>query len=97
MNEKQLELIQVICKTYEMLAKELRGSIEAITNSNINFNETNNELLLVKKGTKQVVAKGDKRDILDFLYETEKISIGNNFTAKEIAYGILNTDYILIY
>ena len=99
MNDKQLELIQTICKTYETLAKELKESIETITNSkNSNIALWNNdELVLVEKGTKQIVAKGDKTVILDFLHETKQISIGSEFTAKEISRAILNTDYILIY
>lgn len=98
MSDKQLELIQTICKTYETLAKELKESIEAITNStNSNIALGNDELILVEKGTKQIVATGDKTTIRNYLYETKQISIGSEFTAKEIARAILNTDYILIY
>ncbi|WP_343288537.1 hypothetical protein [Turicibacter bilis] len=30
MNEKELEIIKIICSTYETIAKELKSSIESV-------------------------------------------------------------------
>lgn len=103
MDEKQLEIIKIICSTYETLAKELKTSIESvISNSNdlseikSMINKNNKDLILINKKTKRIVFRGNnKRDLLNFLYDTKEISITPEATIEEIAELIICTDYEL--
>ena len=105
MNEKQLEIIKIICSTYETLAKELRSSIESVINNTNNSSETeiksmidenNKDLILINKKTKRIVFAGNnKRDLLNFLYDTKEISITPEASIQEIAELIICIDYEL--
>ena len=105
MNEKQLEIIKIICSTYETLAKELRSSIESVINNTNNSSETeiksmidenNKDLILINKKTKRIVFAGNnKRDLLNFLYDTKEISITPEASIQEIAELIICKDYEL--
>ena len=60
------------------------------------IDENNKDLILINKKTKRIVFAGNnKRDLLNFLYDTKEISITPEASIQEIAELIICTDYEL--